>query len=92
MKPIVIETTKGLNELVLLLMSVNHIPEGKGIAMLLGDNESPSNFEAIKRWTLKALWEKQASKEELILNDLCEQLQCALEKGLIAVEPSVIQH
>ncbi|MGH1432727.1 MAG: hypothetical protein K6L74_14325 [Neptuniibacter sp.] len=92
MKPIVIETTKDLNELVMLLMSVNYIPEGKGVAMLLDDFESVNNFEAIKRWTLKTLWEKQSSKEELILNDLCEQLKCALHKGLLDVEPSVIQH
>ncbi|MGH1429838.1 MAG: hypothetical protein K6L74_06810 [Neptuniibacter sp.] len=92
MKPIVIETTKDLNELVLLIMSVNHIPEGKGIAMLLGDFESQNNFEAIKRWTLKTLWEKQSIKEDLILNDLCEQLKCALNRGLLDVDPSVVQH
>lgn len=92
MKPIVIESSKDLNELIKLLMSVNHIPEGKGIAMLLDDFESANNFEAVKRWALKALWEKQSSKEEVVLNDLCEQLKCALHKGLLNAEPSAIQH
>lgn len=86
-KPIVIESKKDLNSLVSLLMSVNEIPEGKGVAMLLGDFESQDNFEAVKRWTVKTLWEHKNAKEDLVLNDLCELLEKALLDGLFEARP-----
>lgn len=85
--PIVIESKKDLNALVSLLMSLNNIPDGKGISMLLNDFESASNFEAVKRWTLKTLWEHQSCKDDLVLNDLCTQLESALENGLLDAKP-----
>jgi hypothetical protein len=86
-KPLVIESKKDLNSLVSLLMSVNEIPEGKGIAMLLGDFESQDNFEAVKRWTVKTLWEHKNAKEDLVLNELCGLLDKTLQDGLFEAKP-----
>ena len=86
-KPLVIESKKDLNSLVSLLMSVNEIPEGKGISMLLDDFESEDNFEAVKRWTIKTLWEHKNAQEDLVLNDLCELLEKALQDGLFDAKP-----
>lgn len=86
-KPLVIESKKDLNSLVSLLMSVNEIPEGKGIAMLLDDYESEDNFEAVKRWTIKTLWEYKNAQDDLVLNDLCELLEKTLQDGLFDAKP-----
>ncbi|MCW8884749.1 MAG: hypothetical protein OQK12_05770 [Motiliproteus sp.] len=82
-----VRTAEDLNQLVTLLINLLGISEGNEVALLLNDSISVSNFEAVKRWVAKVIWQRSSAQEDVYLNELANELLNTLEKARFDAQP-----